>query len=164
MNENHSRSLIAALRKSDAKLIRRPARRPLKLMKNLFTNLKRLGQILVAAGCVSCASTTDPNVVHVNAEQSRQLIASKKVVVLDVRTPAEFAAGHIAGASNLDFHAAGFEHAVASLDHGQAYLVHCASGNRSTLSLPIFRKLEFKSLYHLDGGIRAWRWAKFPVE
>ena len=85
-------------------------------------------------------------------------------MVLDIRTPEEFAAGHIAGATNINFRAADFEKAIAALDKNQTYVLHCASGNRSTQSLPTFSKLEFKSVCHLDGGIKAWQKATLPVE
>lgn len=131
---------------------------------NPLSTLKRLSQLFVAAGCVTCASAADTNVTHLNAEQAQQLLADKKAIVLDIRTPEEFKAGHIAGATNINFQAANFEKALAALDKNQTYLLHCASGNRSTRALPTFEKLEFKSLYHLDGGLRAWQKAKLPVE
>jgi phage shock protein E len=53
------------------------------------------------------------------------------VVLLDVRTPEEFAAGHLARAQNLDFRAPGFREKVAKLDKAKTYVLHCASGNRS---------------------------------
>jgi 3-mercaptopyruvate sulfurtransferase SseA len=53
------------------------------------------------------------------------------LVVLDVRTPEEFAAGHIAGASNVDLNSATFATAVAKLDPKLPYFVYCHSGNRS---------------------------------
>ena len=49
------------------------------------------------------------------------------------------------------------------LDKSRAYLVHCASGRRSTKSLETFKDLRFQSIYHLDGGIRAWQKAGQPV-
>jgi rhodanese-related sulfurtransferase len=42
--------------------------------------------------------------------------------------------------------------------------VHCASGGRSTHSLALFKKHQFQSIYHLDGGIKAWQKAGLPVE
>lgn len=131
---------------------------------NPFSALKRISHLFIATGCVTCASAVDTNVFHVNAGQAQKLIAEKKVVVLDVRTPEEFATGHIAGATNINFRATNFEKAIAALDKNQAYLVHCAAGGRSTQALPNFQKLESKSLYHLDGGIQAWKKAKLPVE
>jgi rhodanese-related sulfurtransferase len=121
-------------------------------------------QFIVAACCICCAAAAETNVTHINAQQAQKLIADKKVVVLDIRTPEEFAAGHIAGATNINFRAADFEKAIAALDKNQTYVLHCASGNRSTQSLPTFSKLEFKSICHLDGGIKAWQKERLPVE
>lgn len=133
-------------------------------MNKTILSLRRLGQLLVAAGCVTCASAAETNVTHVNAEQAQKLIADKKVVVLDVRTPEEFAAGHIAGATNINFRSPDFAKAISNLDTNKAYLVHCASGSRSTQALPTCQKLPFQSLYHLDGGIKGWEKAGLPVE
>jgi rhodanese-related sulfurtransferase len=133
-------------------------------MKSSNSLLKHLIQFIVAACCISWAPAAETNVIHINAQQAQKLIADKKVVVLDIRTPEEFAAGHIAGATNINFRAADFEKAIAALDKNQTYVLHCASGNRSTQSLPTFSKLEFKSVCHLDGGIKAWQKEKLPVE
>ncbi len=133
-------------------------------MTDSCSSLKRLVQLVVLACCISCANAAETNVTHINAAEAQKLIADKKVVVLDIRTPEEFAAGHIAGATNINFRAADFEKALAALDKNQTYVLHCASGNRSTQSLPTFNKLGFSSVCHLDGGIKAWQKAKLPVE
>jgi rhodanese-related sulfurtransferase len=100
---------------------------------------------------------------HATPAEAEKCIQDKKVVVLDLRTPAEFRSGHLAGAKNIDFTEADFEKNLAKLDKGQAYLIHCASGNRSTRSLATFKKLQFKSVVHLDGGIAAWEKAGLAV-
>jgi phage shock protein E len=112
----------------------------------------------------SAASPTEPPVRHVNVEQAQKLIADKKVVVLDIRTPEEFKVGRIAGSTNINFHATDFEQQLAALDKSKTYLVHCASGNRSTQALPLFKKLQFQSLCHLDGGFKSWEKAGLPVK
>ncbi len=113
---------------------------------------------------ITLARANETNIVHhVNPTEAQKLIADKKVVVLDVRTPKEFAAGHIGGATNINFLAADFAKAITGLDTNQAYLVHCAVGGRSTQALPKLEKMQFQSLYHLDGGIKAWEKAGFPV-
>ncbi|MBM3881686.1 MAG: rhodanese-like domain-containing protein [Verrucomicrobia bacterium] len=146
-------------------------------MKMLGIALGCLGGLLVC-GCGPAASRVGvgsepvlaagtapaPQVVHVDAVGAQRLIREQQYAVLDVRTPAEYRAGHISGAKNLDFNAAGFEERLAELDRNQAYLVHCASGGRSTKSLAVLRKLGFKSVAHLDGGFRAWEKAGQPVE
>jgi cytochrome c peroxidase len=102
-------------------------------------------------------------VQHMTVDDAQKLLADKKVVVLDIRTPEEFRAGHIHGATNINFRAAEFDRQIAALPKDTAYLLHCASGNRSTQALPVFQKYEFKKLMHLDGGIKAWEKAGLPV-
>jgi phage shock protein E len=70
----------------------------------------------------------------------------------------------IAGAKNIDFLAPDFEQRIDTLDKSKSYLVHCASGGRSTHSLALFKKHSFQSVYHLDGGIKAWQKAGLPVD
>ncbi|MGE3311790.1 MAG: rhodanese-like domain-containing protein [Limisphaerales bacterium] len=110
-------------------------------------------------------STPATIVQNVDAAGARQLLDTRKdVVVLDVRTPEEFAGGHIAGARNLDFNAPEFRDQLSQLDRGTTYLVHCAAGGRSTRSLARFKDLGFKSVVHLDGGLNGWVQAGQAVE
>ncbi len=71
-------------------------------------------------------------------------------VVIDVRTPAEYAAGHIAGAQNIDVEAADFATKIAPLDKGAAYLVYCRSGRRSAIAADQMASAGFKDV--VDGG------------
>lgn len=83
---------------------------------------------------------------------------------LDIHTLKEFAAGHIAGATNINFRAADFEKAFTALDKNQTYILHCASANCGSQALPTFNKLGCSSVIHLDGGMKAWQKTKLPVE
>jgi len=104
-------------------------------------------------------------VQHVDAKGAQKLLSDKPdVVVLDVRTPEEFAGGHVAKAVNLDFNAADFKERLAQLDRNKTYVVHCAAGGRSTRSLGRFQELGFKSVVHLDGGFNGWVQAGLPAE
>ena len=103
-------------------------------------------------------------VSHVDPVGATKLLSTKKVVILDIRTPEEFTAGHLAGAKNVDFKAADFEKRLSELDRAAVYLVHCQTGRRSTNSLETFKKLGFKSVVHLDGGYRDWAAQGNPVE
>jgi phage shock protein E len=98
------------------------------------------------------------------AGAAKLLAADPKPVVLDIRTSAECAAGHIEGAQMIDFRAADFETKVAALDRNQTYIVHCQGGGRSTESLATFAKLGFKHIVHLDGGFGGWEAAGNPVK
>lgn len=110
------------------------------------------------------AAPVATQITHVDAAGAARLIAAKQVLVVDVRTPAEFAAGHIAGAREINFSAPNFAQQLARVDRNQVCLVHCAGGGRSTQALATFQQLGFKSVVHLDGGFRSWQKAGLPVE
>src|SRR6266542_527248 len=104
------------------------------------------------------------NVRNVGVDEFDQLRTVKNHVVLDVRTPEEFAKGHIPGAINLDYNAPGFEKKVAGLDPGKTYLVHCAGGVRSAKACTVMDKAHFTNLVNLEPGFKAWEKAGKPVE
>ena len=84
-------------------------------------------------------------------------------VLLDVRTPAEFAAGHLAGAINIDVQAASFPELIATLDPAKNYAVYCRSASRSKVAMTAMGQAGFTHLYDLAGGIGAWQSAGGPV-
>ena len=85
------------------------------------------------------------------------------LVVLDVRTPEEFAEGHLEGAVLVDFYDADFADQLAALDPDVPYLLYCRSGNRSGETLGVMEQLGFTSVADVDGGIVAWADAGLPV-
>ena len=124
---------------------------------------------VVFSACGQSASPPTPRadgtvLQHVDPDGAVRRLADTNVVVLDVRTPDEFKAGHIRGAKLVDFRSADFAKKLGELDRSKTYLVHCASGGRSTSSLETFQKLGFKSVVHLDGGFNAWKREGKPVE
>lgn len=86
----------------------------------------------------------------------RENAGNRNFVVLDVRTPREFAQGHLEGAVLIDYHSPGFREELAGLDRTKSYLVYCRTGNRSSRALGLMEKLGFPHTYHLEGGIRRW--------
>jgi rhodanese-related sulfurtransferase len=76
-------------------------------------------------------------------------------VLIDVRTPAEFAAGHISGAINIDFEDVSFPTEVSKLDPNTPYFIYCRSGRRSGLSAEIMKKAGILNITDLQGGIVA---------
>jgi phage shock protein E len=115
---------------------------------------------------LAAASAEKPATVikNVDAKTAAKLLsADTNIVVIDVRTPEEFTAGHIAGATNVNFKGGQFPAAVEKLDREKTYLVHCAVGGRSKRSLEVFKNLGFKSIVHLDDGLKGWEAAGKPV-
>jgi len=84
-------------------------------------------------------------------------------VLIDVRTPEEFASAHIDGAINIDIRSADFEEQIASLDQDAVYFIHCRSGKRSTRACNIMEERGFKYLHNLEGGILGWQKEGHPV-
>lgn len=102
---------------------------------------------------------------HVSAVEAAELIKKDPaIIVIDVRTPDEYATGHIPNTINIDFKSPAFADEVKKLDPSKTYLVHCRSGGRSTSSLDTFKKLGFKHIIHLDGGMMDWGKEQLPVE
>lgn len=76
-------------------------------------------------------------------------------VLLDVRTPAEFAGGAIGNAINIDIMGYNFQQDIAKLSKDKTYMVYCRSGNRSGQACSVMSKLGF-TCYNLAGGISSW--------
>lgn len=77
--------------------------------------------------------------------------------IVDVRTPAEFAEGHLPGAVNIDIASPDFSAQVSALDPSAPYAVYCRSGNRSASALSEMAAVGMTGAYHLGGGIGAWQ-------
>lgn len=90
-------------------------------------------------------------------------VGTPGIVVLDVRTPAEFAQGHLQGAVNIDATAADFPAKLDDLDKSASYAVYCRSGSRSARAVAEMLSRKFQHVFHLGGGITAWQQAGQPV-
>ncbi len=82
-------------------------------------------------------------------------------VILDVREPAEYAAGHLANSRNIP--TAEIDKRAAELPAGKAVVVVCASGSRSARAASALRKAGRADVFCLDGGLSAWQQAGLPV-
>lgn len=105
--------------------------------------------VLVLAGCGSTASavqTVDPQSFLATASQSG-------TVVVDVRTPEEFAAGHLPNAVNVNVEDPTFDRHISSLDKSATYAVYCRSGRRSAIATDAMVAAGFTSVFNLNGGL-----------
>ena len=88
--------------------------------------------------------------------------ADKKAVVLDVRRPDEFAAGHIEGAILLNFlDTVAFNAGVDKLDKSKTYYIYCRSGRRSNNAAVLMQKKGF-TVFDLGGGFLSWQRYNLP--
>lgn len=77
-------------------------------------------------------------------------------LILDVRTPEEYASGAIPGSVNIDFYSDTFTEKLKLLNKEEPILVYCRSGRRSVQTMEQLNALGFKVVYDLEGGINAW--------
>lgn len=92
---------------------------------------------------------------QVNVQTFEQAINQNNGVLIDVRTPEEFNAGHIAGATNIDIYSNSFEQQIKQINKTKTVLVYCRSGSRSAQAANILRRNGYQVL-DLAGGVGAW--------
>jgi rhodanese-related sulfurtransferase len=109
-------------------------------------------------------STAPGSVRLVSPDEASTLIARSGVKLLDVRTPEEYAAGHIDGAQQLDWNAPGFAAGLAGLDKTATWVVYCHTGRRSSQATALMAQEGFTDVNDVEGGIAAWEAAGLPVQ
>jgi phage shock protein E len=107
--------------------------------------------VLLLVTVVAACSGSGAAVQKLDAAKAVGMLPNR--VVIDVRTPTEYAAGHIAGTQNIDVEAADFGSKIATLDKKGAYLVYCHSGRRSGIAADQMAKAGFTDI--VDGGAMA---------
>ena len=116
---------------------------------------------------LSPRAQSDQQFTAVSPKEASALIETHKedsdFIILDIRTPGEYQSGHIKNSIMIDFYSKTFAEEVDRLDKGKTYLIHCRSGNRSTRSMGLLRKLKFQKIYHLSSGINGWKSEGLPV-
>lgn len=127
--------------------------------------MKKLIYLIVMVMCAIHVSgcSRNNNIVSVSVPVFEQEIKSDSVQLLDVRTPEEYADGHIAGAININVQSDDFsEIASEELSKDSTVLVYCRSGRRSLTAAEILTKLGYK-VVNLKGGIIEWKENNLPV-
>lgn len=123
--------------------------------------------IVAAILLSSCGGTTQGQSANNNldavafAEKINELPGAP---VLDVRTPGEFADGHLKNALNIDWNGNNFEGEISKLSKEEPVFVYCLSGGRSHSAAEKMHSMGFKNVYELNGGIIKWRAANLPQE
>lgn len=94
---------------------------------------------------------------NVDADEFARLLREEDApLLLDVRTPGEYAAGHIPGAVNLDMMDPRFRERIDALDRDRSVLLYCRSGSRSYHAGGMMKKMGFEKVYNLARGVLGW--------
>jgi len=123
--------------------------------------------VLVLVSAVAMPVMGGSAVTNVSVGKAQTLLKERAgkadFVIVDVRTPEEFAEGHIDGAVNLDVQARDFEKKLRVLDRKKSYLVYCRTGNRSRKATVAMEALGFRSIFHMNEGIVKWKQQYLPL-
>lgn len=103
------------------------------------------------------SKTVTPSFKNLKVEEFRVAMkANPDAVVVDVRTPGEFGAGHIEGAVNIDYEHDSFASEIEKLDKNKTYLVYCQTGRRSAEAAKMMSEAGFTDVSNMLGGYRKW--------
>lgn len=120
--------------------------------------------ILMTMSAIQMSGCNDnDNIVSVSAPEFDTKIKTDSVQLLDVRTPQEYAEGHIEGALNINVQSDDFQQmAGKELSKDSTILVYCRSGRRSMDAAGILTRLGYRVI-NLKGGIIEWKEDGLPV-
>ena len=96
--------------------------------------------VVASVALIGCGGSSSTSNVVIKADS----------VIIDVRTPAEFADGHVEGAINMDLEGGVFEAEFANLDPSQSYIVYCRTGRRSSVAHSILKDNGFTDVIDLE--------------
>jgi rhodanese-related sulfurtransferase len=95
------------------------------------------------------------------AQAASLIKETKNLQLIDVRTPGEYAQGHLDKAKLIPLQE--LESRFAEIDKSKPVLLYCRSGHRSGIALKLLQGKGYTQAKHLDGGINAWTASGLPV-
>ena len=114
--------------------------------------------VIISLSVISCKAQEEKTEVTILSVKEAKAIFAKEpnAVIVDVRTPEEFKAGHIEGAVLMNIFDADFKQQVATLDKNKPVYIYCRSGNRSQKAGLILTEMGFKEIYDIEAGYMGW--------
>ena len=107
----------------------------------------------------------DNHVVNITHPQAGRLLYENKenpnFVIIDLRTPEEYATGHLKDAKLINFYSPGFQKIIGQLDRHRQYLIYCHSGNRSGKAAKIMSRMGFQKVFNMQRGM-SWGFPQPP--
>ena len=124
---------------------------------------------LLISGCINQENIGPQTQIieDVTLEEAVALIEDNRYnedfIIIDVRTPEEYASGRIEKAINLDYYSETFADELDKLDKDKTYLIYCRSANRSGKALDMMAELGFAEVYNMLGGMVRWEAVGLPT-
>jgi rhodanese-related sulfurtransferase len=114
-------------------------------------------------GDITVVEYQQPSYKEVQAQEAVALIRDVHPLILDVRTPAEYQAGHLKDAVLIPVQELQKRWKELSAHQDSDILIYCATGNRSTVASKILIDHGFKRIFNLRHGIAEWRRDNYPI-
>ncbi len=122
------------------------------------TTLFTLALILLSA----CSN--NGNIRDISANTLVEQLKNSETLILDVRTPQEYAAAHVPGAINMPHTSITTQLEKLQGHKNKAIVIYCKSGHRASIAKQILADAGFKQLLHLDGDMDGWLEGNYPIE
>lgn len=116
-----------------------------------------------ASSVEATQAAADPAMISVGAAEFQRRMNETPGYLLDVRTPGEFAQGHLEGANLINIQDSDFQNKVNELDKDQTVYVYCRSGGRSGSAARMMENMGFKHVVDMSGGIMSWSASGLPT-
>lgn len=121
--------------------------------------------LFLLIACISCETNSAQSNSTLDVTTFReQMNTLQDIQIVDVRTPEEFAGGHLAKAININYNSGNFEQQLSQLSKSKTTFVYCLSGGRSSSAMTAMTKNGFAKVLNMKGGILAWKANNFPLE
>ncbi len=111
----------------------------------------------------SCNSTEEKNITVLDTASYSEAIEKGKTTLIDVRTPEEYAEGHLENAVNVNYLSDDFAEKISDYKKRKPIYIYCRSGNRSGKAALVMDSLGFKKILDLEGGVLGWQAAGKPL-
>jgi rhodanese-related sulfurtransferase len=125
---------------------------------------RRIVGFLLATLASVVALAAEPALVPISQEAllERQQKGDETLYVLDVRSPEEYASGHVPGAINIPYDQIASR--MAEVPKDQDVVLYCKSGRRAGIAAEVLAGQGYERLQHLEGDIVAWVEKGRPLE
>ena len=124
----------------------------------------RFPALFSALMLTSIAFAADIAEIKVDALLDRARKADESFVIVDVRTPAEFAQGHVPGAINIPVDQVTNRLSELANAKNKDVVLYCRSGKRAGQAAEVLKANGFNKLLHVEGDMPKWEAAKLPIE
>ena len=120
-----------------------------------------LSLLLIAAS--GCTMQAQNHAVKLEPAEFSKKITGSTIQLIDIRTPQEYAKGHISNAQNVDYYSATFYADMDKYNKSLPLYIYCRSGNRTSLASSELHKLGFTQIFDLKTGFNGWQAANLPT-